>query len=213
MQLQLTRRRCCRRSRCRAVAGAAAALSPSRCRRRRRAIIAARQRGKGQGQWKHEYRIETGRLLLRLPHGSRGRCVGGARPTTPRRAATFSNVPGAGCRRGEPPRLTTSRILQPALAKKPPDAMTLAPLELVLRNFKNFNAAHARRALAYWRTWSGRKDFLGHGRPCPRRSSHHPARPSAPAGARPVGPGANLEESLFRLVAFDPLPLLPEYRT
>jgi len=94
--------------------------------------------------------------------------------------------------------------------------MTLPTLELVLRNFKNFNARSTRDALlAYWRHMeAGGKMFWAMAGAMSSAQLGITLAPAIRAGLVHglSVTGANLEESLFRLVAFDHYQDFPEYR-
>src|SRR5687768_8700500 len=94
--------------------------------------------------------------------------------------------------------------------------MTLPTLELVLRNFKNFNARSTRDALlAYWRhVEAGGRMFWAMAGAMSSAQLGITLAPAIRAGLVHglSVTGANLEESLFRLVAFDHYQDFPEYR-
>jgi deoxyhypusine synthase len=94
--------------------------------------------------------------------------------------------------------------------------MTLPTLELVLRNFKNFNARSTRDALlAYFRhIEAGGKMFWAMAGAMSSAQLGITLAPAIRAGLVHglSVTGANLEESLFRLVAFDHYQDFPEYR-
>ena len=94
--------------------------------------------------------------------------------------------------------------------------MTLPTLELILRNFKNFNARSTRDALlAYWKhIEGGGKMFWAMAGAMSSAQLGITLAPAIRAGLVHglSVTGANLEESLFRLVAFDHYLDFPDYR-